>query len=158
MRKMVLIFTTVLIAACGRSDYDYLVKVGATAGVGAFIGYGTIGSASGKFAAAVGFGAVGALIGLKMTGHLSQEDTDTISRTGYNSLTDSAAGSVSSWKNPASGHSGSFTPKSGYLTADGLLCRDYTATLTISGETEVTHQTACRIGIGSWTTVADANS
>ena len=59
MRKTALIFAALLVAACGRPDYDYLVKAGAAAGVGAFFGYGTFGTASGKFASAVGFGAAG---------------------------------------------------------------------------------------------------
>ena len=77
-----------------------LYKAGAAAGVGAFIGYGTIGAASGKFAAAVGFGAAGALVGLHMTGLLTQDDTDAISKTGYDSLTESEAGVANNWQNP----------------------------------------------------------
>ena len=158
MRKTALIIAAVLLAACGRPEYDYLYKAGAAAGVGAFIGYGTIGTASGRFAAAVGFGAAGALVGLHLTGHLTQDDSDAISKTGYDSLTESEAGVPSTWQNPKSGNSGSFTPQSAYLTADGLLCRDYTVTLTINGETEKGGQTACRTGIGSWTTVANTES
>ncbi len=158
MRKTILILAALLVAACGRPDYDYLVKAGAAAGVGAFIGYNTIGTASAKFAAAVGFGAAGALVGLHMTGHLSREDTDAMSKAGYDSLTDSAAGIASHWHNPTSGNSGSFTPEPAYLTADGILCRRYLATLTVRGETEETQQTACRTGIGSWTPVVEASS
>ncbi len=158
MRKTALIITAVLLASCGRPEYDYLYKAGAAAGVGAFIGYGTIGTASGRFAAAVGFGAAGALVGLQLTGHLTQDDSDAISKTGYDSLTESEAGVTSIWQNPNTGNSGSFTPQSAYLTADGLLCRSYTVALTIGGETEETNQTACRTGIGRWTTVANADS
>lgn len=158
MRKTVLIFAALLVAACGRPDYDYLVKTGAAAGVGAFIGYGIVGTGSGKLAAAVGFGAAGALVGLHMTGHISQEDADAMSKAGYDSLTDSAAGIASHWHNSDSGNSGSFTPEPAYLTADGLLCRRYLVTLTVRGETAENQQTACRSGIGSWTPIAEANS
>ena len=158
MRKTALIFAALLVAACGRPDYDYLVKAGAAAGVGAFFGYGTFGTASGKFASAVGFGAAGALVGLHLTGHLPLEDAETLSKTGYDSLTDSAAGVASHWHNPNTGNSGSFTPERAYLTADGILCRRYMATLTISGETEEYQQIACRTGIGNWTPVAEASS
>ena len=159
MRTMILILAAVLMAACGRPEYDYLAKAGAAAATGVFIaGYAPVGKTTGTFAAALGFGTVGALISLHMTGHLPLEDAAAMRKTGYDSLTDSEAGVASNWRNPKTGNSGTFTPETAYLTDDGILCRNYTATLTVRGETEKIRQTACRTGIGSWTPVAEASS
>lgn len=158
MRTTLLILAAVLIAACGRPDYDHLAKAAASATAGAFIGYTTVGRSSGTLAAALGFGTAGALISFHMTGHLPLEDAAAMRKTGYDSLTDSASGVASNWHNPKTGNSGSFTPETAYLTDDGILCRNYTATLTVRGETEQIRRTACRTGIGSWTPVADASS
>ena len=159
MRTTILILAAVLMVACGRPEYDYLAKAGAAAAAGVLIGgYAPVGGATGTFAAALGFGTVGALISLHMTGHLPLEDVATMRKAGYDSLTDSEAGVVSNWHNSKTGNSGSFTPETAYLTDDGILCRNYTVTLTVRGEMEKFRQTACRTGIGTWTPVAEASS
>lgn len=157
MRNLVLILTVVLITGCARSEYDYLAKVGAKAGIGAFLGYNAFGSNSGKNASAVVFGTIGALYGLGLIELPSLKDLGIMSKTGYDSLTDSKVGVASAWHNPETGSSGSFTPETGYLTESGVLCRNYKVTLTVNGKTEMAQETACRNSIGSWEPLIDSS-
>lgn len=159
MRKLVLIFTVVLIAGCARSEYDYLITdVGAKAGIGAFLGYNAFNTASARDAAALIFGAIGALEGLGVIEFPSLEDLAKMSKSGYDSMTDSAAGVANTWHNPETGNSGSFIPETAYLSDSGLLCRKYTVTLTVNEKTEEARQTACRNGIGSWAPLVESST
>jgi surface antigen len=64
-------------------------------------------------------------------------------------LQTSDAGKVSSWRNPATGHSGEITPGPLYSVND-YSCRDYVHHIVIGDKQETLRATACRQPDGTW--------
>jgi surface antigen len=60
-----------------------------------------------------------------------------------------AAGKMSNWRNPTSGHSGEVTPGPVYSVND-YSCRDYVHHITIGDRQETLRATACRQPDGTW--------
>ena len=63
---------------------------------------------------------------------------------------ESYTGETVRWRNPDSGHSGTFTPTRTYRTADDRNCREYQTTVTVGGRNRDAYGTACRQGDGTW--------
>ena len=119
------------------------------AGLGGLAGS-QIGSGTGQLAA-IGAGVLlGGLLGSEVGKSLDQADKLYAERNEQGSLENSPTGQSSSWVNPDSGHSGSFTPTQTYTSAEGQPCREYHETVTIDGQTEEVYGTACREPDGSW--------
>lgn len=55
-----------------------------------------------------------------------------------------------SWRNPASGNSGSVTPLRTYRASSGVYCREYREMLFVSNESESYREVACRRDGGFW--------
>ena len=73
--------------------------------------------------------------------------------TAQQSLEYQPTGTTSSWANPDSGNSGTFTPTRTYQSAQDQPCREYQTTVNIGGRTETAFGKACREADGSWTIV-----
>ena len=110
-----------------------------------------IGKGKGKLAA-VGAGVLlGGLLGSEAGKSLDKADRLYAQQTAQKSLEQAPTGTRSSWANPDSGHSGTFTPVRTFRTAKGQDCREYETTVTIDGRTETVYGIACREAGGNWT-------
>ncbi len=120
---------------------------GAAAGglIGAAAGGGTEGIIGGVL--------LGGLLGGAIGDSLDQRDRQLAYRSNQTALESYQVGQTSSWTNPDTGHSGSFTPTNTYQTAQGQYCREYQQTVTVGGESQQAYGTACRQPDGSWRVV-----
>lgn len=59
-------------------------------------------------------------------------------------------GDTITWKNPESGHHGTYTPVREGTSSSGRYCREFQQTVTVGGKTEQAYGTACRQPDGSW--------
>ncbi len=142
------------LAACANTNAGEKETLGTLigAGLGGLAGS-QIGSGSGKLAA-VGAGVLlGGLLGREAGRSLDKADRLYAERTAAQALEKRPDGTTSTWKNPNTGNSGTFTPKRTYETAEGQPCREYETTVTIDGKTEIVRGTACREPDGRWTVV-----
>ena len=100
---------------------------------------------------ATGAGAVlGAIMGSSVGRSLDAQDRAMMSRTSQASLEHTPTGTVSSWRNPDSGHSGTVKPTRTYQQSDGTYCREFKQVVVIDGAETEAHGTACRQTDGSW--------
>ena len=149
-RIAIALAATLTAAACA-SDAGRKESAGTLigAGLGGLAGS-QFGSGSGKLAA-VGVGVLlGGLLGREIGRSLDAADRRYMAETQQNSLEYQPTGTSSSWRNPDSGHSGTFTPTKYYESPAGQPCREYTQTVMISGRTETAYGTACREANGDW--------
>ena len=119
------------------------------AGVGALIGS-QVGGGKGQLAAVVIGTLGGAYLGSEIGKSLDQADRMYMERNAQDTLEYSKVGAMSSWKNPDSGHSGTFKPTRTYAATSGENCREYESTIYIDGREETATGTACRQPDGSW--------
>ncbi len=119
------------------------------AAVGGLLGS-QIGGGTGQLAATAGGTLLGAYLGREVGKSLDRADAQYAERSAQRSLETTRTGTVSTWRNPDSGHSGTFTPTHTYKSADGMDCRDFEQTVTIGGETDKVFGTACRAPDGTW--------
>ena len=109
-----------------------------------------VGKGRGKVVA-TGVGTVlGALIGSEIGKSLDRADQLAMQHSAQQSLETAQSGTTSTWHNPDSGNSGTFTPAPAYQQSDGTYCREFTQTVTIGTRTEEAYGTACRQPDGSW--------
>lgn len=116
---------------------------------GAWVGS-NVGKGKGNIAAIAAGTLLGGFLGKSIGASLDRADMNYYHQTSQNSLENTSTGQTSSWKNPDSGHSGTFTPTKTYQTASGENCREYQQTITVGGQTERAYGTACRQPDGSW--------
>ncbi len=127
-------------------------EVGGTvvgAGTGALIGS-QIGGGKGKLAAVAIGTLAGALIGQQVGKSLDSADQSSMQQTAQRSLESSRTNEPVEWKNPDNGNSGSITPTRTFTNDQGQSCREYTQQVTIGGEPQEAHGTACRQTDGTW--------
>jgi len=113
--------------------------------IGSQIGRGTgrvVGTAIGAIA--------GALIGQEVGRTLDAADRAAMERNAQYSLENSRANETTTWRNPDSGRSGTFTPTRTYRAERGEDCREYTQTVLIDGEEQLAYGKACRQPDGRW--------
>ncbi len=119
------------------------------AGLGALVGS-QIGGGTGRLAA-VAIGALGgAYLGGEVGRSLDRADKARADRTARNALEHNRTSETVRWRNPDSGHSGTFTPTRTYQTADGRNCREYQTSVTVGGRSKDAYGTACRQDDGTW--------
>jgi surface antigen len=106
--------------------------------------------AGGNTAAIVGGVLLGGLLGGAVGNALDQRDKELHMREAQLALESSRTGQVSTWSNPDSGNSGSFTPTRTYQEPSGRYCREYTEEIWVAGERQQAYGTACREPDGSW--------
>jgi len=95
----------------------------------------------------------GALIGQEVGRSLDKADRLAMENTAQQSLEYSQSRHSSAWRNPDSGHSGTFTPTTTYREPQGRYCREYTQTVMIGGEQHTAYGRACRRPDGTWEVV-----
>ncbi len=149
MRIISLLIVASLLSSCAddpnRKENMGTILGGAT---GALIGS-TLGGGDGNLVA-IGAGAViGAFIGNRVGASMDDVDKMKAEQTAQTSLEKSPSGKTSSWKNPDTGNSGSFTPKKVTETERGY-CREFTQQITVAGKTQQGYGTACRQPDGTW--------
>ena len=119
------------------------------AGLGALTGS-QIGGGKGQLAA-VAIGALGgAYLGSELGASLDRADKLYAQRNAQDSLEYSKTGNALAWKNPDSGHSGTFTPTRTFQTAAGISCRDFETMIYVDGKEEAGTGRACRQPDGTW--------
>ena len=145
---------TILLAACapGSSGPKQNIGTGAGAIAGGILGS-QIGSGKGRLAAIAAGALLGGIFGGEIGRSLDEADRLRAQRTAKQSLEYEPTGTTSSWVNPDSGNSGTFTPSRTIQSAQGSPCREYQTTVTIGGRTETAFGRACREADGSWTIV-----
>lgn len=150
-RILSIVFSLVLLAACADVQNNPKTAVGtlAGAGLGALAGS-QFGSGKGQLAA-VAIGALGgAFLGSEVGKSLDRADRIHAEQAAHTALEATPSGQTTAWRNPDSGHSGSYTPTRTYQTAQGEYCRDFQTTVNIDGKTETATGNACRQPDGTW--------
>ncbi len=150
-RIAIALAATLMLAACATDQN------GPKQGLGTLIGAGLgglagsqIGGGTGKLVA-VGAGVLlGGLLGNDVGRSLDKADELYAARHAQDTLEYAPSGTTSSWVNPDSGNSGTFTPSKTYTTSQGQYCREYQTTVTVGGEVQSAYGTACRKPDGSW--------
>jgi surface antigen len=149
-RILPLLLSAALLAACQTDAGNK--EVGGTllgATLGGLIGS-QVGDGDGQLVA-VAIGVLGgAFLGNQVGQTLDKTDILYAERNATNALETNQVGTASTWRNPDSGHSGTFTPTRTYQTALGENCRDYEQTVFIDGKTETATGRACRNTDGTW--------
>ncbi|MBX6370118.1 MAG: glycine zipper 2TM domain-containing protein [Rhodospirillales bacterium] len=112
-----------------------------------------LGSGTGQVAAAAAGTLLGAFLGSEIGRSLDRADQLYMSRTTQQALDVAPSGTVSTWRNPDSGHSGTVTPTRTYQTETGQYCREFRQTVTIDGRIEEAQGRACRQPDGTWRVV-----
>ena len=112
-----------------------------------------IGGGTGQLAATAAGTLLGAYLGSEAGRSLDRADRIYAERAAQQGLESNPSGTSSSWRNPDTGHSGSFTPLNTYQSGDRLNCRDYRQAVTIRGRSETARGTACREKDGTWRVV-----
>lgn len=150
----VLAAASLLIAGC-QSAQDAPKQTAGTvigAGVGGLLGSG-VGSGTGRLAGVAIGTLLGAYLGSEIGKSLDNADKAMAQRTAQTSLESNRTGQTSSWRNPDSGNSGTYTPTTTYRNASGQDCREYETTVTVDGRTEKAVGRACRDSAGNWRVV-----
>lgn len=150
-RIVIVLAATIALAACAQNGTGPKQAGGTLVGaaLGGLAGS-QIGSGKGQLAA-VGAGVLlGGLLGNEVGQSLDRADKLYAERNAQKTLESAPTGKASSWVNPDSGHSGTFTPERTYTTAQGQPCREYTTTIEVDGRVENARGTACREPDGTW--------
>ena len=148
-RIALLICCAVLAISCSNVGPKAVVGAATGAAAGGLIGAAAGGGAEGIAAGVLLGGLAGGAIG----DALDQRDREMAQQSKQYALESNGAGQASSWQNPDSGHSGSFTPTRTYQTGQGQFCREYQQTVVVGGESQDAYGTACRQPDGSWRVV-----
>lgn len=119
------------------------------AGLGALAGS-QIGGGKGQLAAVAVGTLAGAWLGGEAGKSLDRADRAYAQRTTQRSLEGSPTGTISAWRNPDTGHSGTVIPVRNFTAGDGTPGRVFEATVDANGKTEKITGEACRQPDGSW--------
>jgi surface antigen len=137
-----------LLVACASPEERPKTWIG---GLGGAAAGGLIGAAADGSPEAIAAGVIlGGLVGGAIGDRLDAADRREASRAAHHALETTPSGTTTTWKNPDSGHYGSYTPVRTYQTASGQYCREYQTTIVIDGQTEQAYGTACRQPDGTW--------
>ncbi|MDA3806724.1 MAG: hypothetical protein PF440_02325 [Thiomicrorhabdus sp.] len=85
---------------------------------------------------------------------LDETEQLAVANTFQYALENNKSGTVATWDNPDSAHSGSTVPLRTFQTTEGIYCREYQQLITIGGKKEQGFGTSCRQPDGSWRIVA----
>ena len=148
-RSVIILVVGLALVACQEGREKELGGTLLGAGLGALAGS-QIGSGKGQLAAV----ALGALAGGYFGGQIGQSldkaDRAYAKETAQDSLEFNRTGQTSSWRNPDSGHSGSYTPTRTYVSDRGEDCREFETTIFIDGREERAVGRACRQPDQTW--------
>lgn len=147
---VVLIVAVLTVAGCVNLGSGQKAATGSMVGgiAGGLLSDGSLGGMIGGML-------VGSLLGSAIGDYLDQRDKEIALKSAQQSLERSRSGVTSSWQNPDTGNSGSFTPTGTYQAPGGRYCRAYTASIRLEGgQAEDASGTACRRHDGSWEVVS----
>jgi len=146
---VLLAFVATGCASAGQTVADNPKAAGGAA-LGA-AGGGLIAAAAGGGAAGIVGGVLlGGLLGGAIGNALDQRDKQMAYQTQQAALESTRTNQSTTWRNPDTGHSGSYTPVKTYENASGQYCREYQEKVVIDGKTHSAYGTACRQPDGSW--------
>jgi len=138
------------LAACQQSGTKETLGTLGGAAAGGAIGS-QIGQGSGR-AIAIGVGVLlGGLVGNQVGRYLDQQDRELAVQNASYALENNRSGYASEWRNPDTGHYGTFTPRQPYQNNRGQVCREGSSTVTIDGRSETVVNNYCRNPDGTWT-------
>ncbi len=109
-----------------------------------------IGKGKGRTAGIIVGALGGAMIGGQIGKSMDENDRRISENTAHYGLETTRTGTMTSWQNPDSGNSGTFTPTSTYRSSQGEDCREYETTIYVDGQRETAYGRACRQPDGSW--------
>ena len=148
--SLVMAVLAVLLSACMK---DLGPKEGLGGVIGAAVGGiagAQVGDGTGQLVA-VGAGVLlGALVGSEIGQSLDKADQLYAAEAYKESIETTPTGTTTSWANPDSGNSGTYTPTQTYQIDSGQYCREFQQTITVGGKTEDAYGTACRQPDGTW--------
>lgn len=119
------------------------------AGAGAVVGS-QIGSGKGQLAATAVGALLGAGLGNTVGKSLDAADQAAMGQSMHQGMESTPSGQTVAWRNPDSGHSGTYTPQPARQAANGQYCREFQQTVVVGGKEEKAFGTACRQPDGSW--------
>ena len=148
IRILYAIFAALLLSACAEGQEKQTVGTVIGAGVGAVLGA-QVGEGKGRLAGVAIGTLAGAWLGSEAGKSLDRADQMYAQRTAQSALEYNKSGQASTWRNPDSGHSGSYMPTRSYRV-NGKDCREFDATVTVDGTPEIVSGRACRDTDGKW--------
>lgn len=152
MKKVGLLLAALALVVSGCAANLGPKETGGTligAGTGALIGS-QLGHGRGKLLGVAIGTLAGAMIGQSIGRSLDRADRIAMQNNAQHALERSRTHHTSTWVNPDTGHSGTFTPVKTYQTERGQYCREYVQTVTVSGRRQQAYGTACRQPDGTW--------
>lgn len=150
-RIVLCIAVAVSLTACQQMQDNPKETIGTLLGAGAGALLGTqIGGGKGSLIASAVGGLGGGWLGKEIGKSLDNADRAMMDSNSQYSLEKSVSGTSSSWSNPKSGNSGTFTPTRTYVSTAEQNCREYETTIIVDGRPETATGTACRNSDGKW--------
>ncbi|ODN72450.1 RT0821/Lpp0805 family surface protein [Methylobrevis pamukkalensis] len=155
MNKLVMVgLVGAVLAGCASDPYAGGGNKAVLGTLGGAVAGGAIGSAfgsgSGKVAAIAGGALIGGFLGNQIGAQLDAQDRQYYGNAQYQSL---ESGAPMQWQNPDSGRYG--TVNVGPVQqVNSSQCRDYSSTIYIDGQPQVSRGTACRNPDGTWRQVS----
>jgi surface antigen len=152
IRKVAVIVALVFaVSSCAALQQQYEDNPKAVLGsvLGAGAGAGIAAAAGGGAGWIVGGALMGGLLGGYIGNRLDDRDKRMATQAAQQAFENNRSGQASVWNNPDSGNSGSITPTRTYQQ-NGQYCREYKQTITVGGEPQTAHGTACRQADGTW--------
>jgi len=146
-----LILSFALLSACAGDGSKDGEKIGTATGavLGTVIGAKS-GSGSGRTLSA-GLGAIfGAWLGKLIGQNLDEMDQQQANEKAQETMNTAEVGQTTTWSNPDTGNSGTYTPTSASTDRNGEECRDFESTVVIDGKEEQASGRACRQDDGAW--------
>jgi surface antigen len=150
---MILAALALLVSACAP-DLGPKETAGTLlgAGTGALLGS-QFGCGRGKLVGVAVGTLAGALIGQGIGRSLDRADRAAMEKNARYGLENSRTGQTTTWVNPDTGISGTFTPERTYQADQGQYCREYNQTVSVAGKRQQVYGTACRQPDGTWALV-----
>jgi len=148
---LVLISLLTLSACEPGSKEGFGTMLGAIGGAAIGSALGDNGDGTTHFFAVAAGTVAGAAIGSSIGKSLDDADRQAMARNQQIALETYPSGQSSTWSNPDSGNSGSYTPQPAYQDqTTGAYCREYQQTITVGGKVEEAYGKACRQPDGTW--------
>lgn len=120
-------------------------------GAGGALAGAAFGKGAGKLAMVAAGALAGGYVGNQVGQSLDKADAMYAQRAANSALETAPTGRVVAWRNPDSGHSGTFTPAPAVQDpTTGQYCREFQQTVTIGGQVQQAHGRACRMPDGTW--------
>ena len=140
------VLCAVLLMSCANPGPKAQLGAATGAAAGGLIGAAAGGGTEGIIAGVL----LGGLLGGAIGDSLDQRDRQLAYQSNQAALETYKVGQTSTWTNPDSGHSGTFTPTQTYQNSQGQYCREYQQSVSVGGETQQAYGRACRQPDGSW--------